>query len=295
MASGPDRLGEWRQGWAERLSVSPALLRDAVLSFSSLLVVTALMALLLSLRAELRWDFVAWALFAAVLIFAVSLTALPSHPFDRLGYANLVTAFRACLVSLLGAMIVCFDDLAADRAVLFGLVGMVLFTLTLDGIDGYLARRYSQESAFGARFDMEIDALMILILSVAAALLDKAGVWVVLIGLMRYGFVIAGWFDPRLEGELFPSLRRKVICVLQISALCLLLVPFVVPPVSTGVAIAALATVAATPLILAAGRAVLITSHANPLRTAGRLRGRRRPRPSRVRDTGTDHDRSKRW
>ncbi len=241
MASGPDRLGEWRQGWAERLSVSPALLRDAVMSFSVLLVVTMLMAAMLSLRPELRWDFVAWTVLASTLIFAITLFALPDHPFDRLGYANLVTAFRACLVSLLGAAIFCFDDLANDRAVLFGLVGVVLFTLALDGIDGYLARRYRQESDFGARFDMEIDALMILILSGAAALLDKAGWWVVLIGLMRYVFIAARWLDPRLGGELFPSFRRKLICVLQISALCFLLAPFVVPPVSTGIALLALA------------------------------------------------------
>lgn len=240
MASGPDRLGEWRQGWAERLSVSPALLRDSVSSFSSLLAVTALMAILLSLRPELRWDFVAWSVLGSTLIFAISLCALPDHPFDRLGYANLVTAFRACLVSLLGAGIFCYDDLASDRIVLFGLVALVLFTLALDGVDGYLARRYRQESAFGARFDMEIDALMILILSGAAALLDKAGWWVVLIGLMRYAFLAAGWLYPRLEGELFPSFRRKLICVFQITALCLLLVPFVVPPVATGIAILAL-------------------------------------------------------
>lgn len=241
MASGPDRLGEWRQGWAERLSVSPALLRDSVLSFSILLVVIALMAILLSLRPELRWDFVAWTVLASTLIFAISLFALPDHPFERLGYANLVTAFRACLVSLLGAGIFCYDDLTSDRLVLFALVALVLFTLALDGVDGYLARRYRQESEFGARFDMEIDALMILILSGAAALLDKAGWWVVLIGLMRYVFLAGGWLYPRLEGELFPSFRRKLICVFQITALCLLLVPFVVPPVSTGIAILALA------------------------------------------------------
>jgi phosphatidylglycerophosphate synthase len=241
MASGPDRLGEWRQSWAERLSISPALLRDAVISFSSLLVLTGLAALFLSLKPELRWDFVASAVVGSMLIFALCLSALPDHPFDRLGPANLVTAFRACLVSLFGAAIFCFDDLATDQIVLFGLVALVLFTLALDGVDGYLARRYRHESAFGARFDMEIDALMILILSGAAALLDKAGWWVVLIGLMRYGFLAAAWFDPRLGGDLFPSFRRKLICVVQITALCLLLVPFVVPPVSTGIAIVALA------------------------------------------------------
>jgi phosphatidylglycerophosphate synthase len=241
MASGPDRLGEWRHGWADRLSVSRQLFRDALCSFLALGCVTAFTAIGLSLRPELGWDFAVWTVSGAIVIFAFALGALPDHPHDRFGYANLVTAFRACLVSLLGAGIFCFEDLATDSAVLFGLVGVVLFTLALDGLDGYLARRYRQESAFGARFDMEVDALMILILSCAASLLDKAGPWVLAIGLMRYGFVVAGWVDPRLDGELFPSVRRKLICVLQISALCLLLAPFVEPPVSTVIALIALA------------------------------------------------------
>ncbi|MDH4439283.1 MAG: CDP-alcohol phosphatidyltransferase family protein [Rhizobium sp.] len=194
----------------------------------------------MSFRPELGWDFIAWSVVCATLIFALAIAALPEHPFDRFGYANLVTAFRAALVSLMGAAFLCFEALSNDDAVLLGLVGIVIFSLALDGVDGYLARRYRQESAFGARFDMEVDALMILILSFAAALLDKAGVWVVLIGLMRYGFIAAGWVDARLEGELFPSFRRKLVCVVQISALCLLLVPSVVPPVSTTIAFLAL-------------------------------------------------------
>lgn len=241
MASGPDGLGEWRQGWADRLSVPPTLFRDALSGFSVLACLTALTAICLSFRVELGWDFVAWSVSGAIVIFALALSSLCDHPFDRFGYANLVTAFRACLVSLLGAGIFCFEGLAADWAVLFTLIAVVLFSLALDGFDGYLARRYRQESAFGARFDMEIDALMILILSCAAALLDKAGPWVLAIGLMRYAFVVAGWIDPRLEGELSPSLRRKLICVLQISSLCLLLAPFVIPPVSTGIALISLA------------------------------------------------------
>ena len=38
----------------------------------------------------------------------------------------------------------------------------------LDGVDGWLARRSGIASAFGARFDMEIDALLILVLAVLA-------------------------------------------------------------------------------------------------------------------------------
>ncbi|RKE79176.1 CDP-alcohol phosphatidyltransferase family protein [Rhizobium sp. AG855] len=241
MASEPGRLGEGRQNGAERLSVAPSLLRDTLIILSGLLAGTAVVALALSaLRPELGWDFIAWPVLCAAVIFALVLGGLSGHPFDRFGHANLVTAFRASLVSLLGACIFCFDDLAADRTALLALVGVVLFALTLDGFDGYLARRQGQESDFGARFDMEVDALLILILSAAAALLEKAGLWVVMIGLMRYAFVLAARYEPRLNGRLPPSFRRKLVCVLQIVALCLLLVPFVVPPVSTIVALSAL-------------------------------------------------------
>ena len=48
-------------------------------------------------------------------------------------------------------------------------------------------------SAFGARFDMEVDALLIQVLAVLAWQWDKAGPWVLMSGLLRYVFVAAGW------------------------------------------------------------------------------------------------------
>ena len=62
----------------------------------------------------------------------------------------------------------------------------------LDGMDGWLARRSTLASAFGARFDMETDALLIMVLSALAWRWDRAGAWVLACGLMRYGFVAAG-------------------------------------------------------------------------------------------------------
>ena len=37
--------------------------------------------------------------------------------------------------------------------------------LILDGVDGKVARRTRNASAFGARFDMEVDAFLILVFS----------------------------------------------------------------------------------------------------------------------------------
>ena len=66
--------------------------------------------------------------------------------------------------------------------------------LALDGLDGWAARgARASPRRFGARFDMEVDALLILALAALAAGLGKAGPWVLGLGLMRYGFVLAGW------------------------------------------------------------------------------------------------------
>ncbi len=97
----------------------------------------------------------------------------------------------------------------------------------LDGVDGWLARRHGIASRFGARFDMEIDALLILALSVLAWRHDKAGAWVIASGMLRYAFVAAGTVAPWLRGALPPSRRRQTICVIQIAALTLVMLPSV--------------------------------------------------------------------
>ncbi|MDQ1195970.1 CDP-alcohol phosphatidyltransferase family protein [Agrobacterium sp. SORGH_AS 787] len=216
------------------------LLQNTLVNLACLLFGTIAVAVLVRVEMSLGWDFVVAATLSLSAIFAFVLYMLPQYPYRQFGYANMVTAFRASLVSLTAATVLCFESLQQAETVLWILVGVVVVALMLDGIDGYLARRYRQESELGARFDMEVDAFLILILSVAAALLDKAGAWVLLIGLMRYVFVAAGWLLPALAADLPPSTRRKFVCVVQVSALCLILVPAVVAPVSDYLASAAL-------------------------------------------------------
>lgn len=216
------------------------LVRNTLANLACLLLGTIAVAVLVRVEMSLGWDFVVAATLSLSAIFAFVLYLLPQYPHRRFGYANTVTAIRASLVSLTAATVLCFESLQQADTVLWILVGVVVVALALDGIDGYLARRYRQESELGARFDMEVDAFLILILSVAAALLDKAGAWVLLIGLMRYFFVAAGWLLPALAADLPSSIRRKFVCVVQVSILCLILVPAVVAPVSNYLAAAAL-------------------------------------------------------
>ena len=116
----------------------------------------------------------------------------------------------------------------------------VLITV-LDSVDGWVARRTGTATAFGARFDMEVDSALILVLSILAWNYGKAGAWVILSGLLRYLFVVAGWRWTSLERPLFPSRRRQTICVVQVVGLIVTVSPIVVPPLSTAIAAIALA------------------------------------------------------
>lgn len=93
------------------------------------------------------------------------------------------------------------------------LVALAAVALILDAVDGRVARRTGSATALGARFDMEVDAFLILVLSayVAASL----GAWVLVIGAMRYAFVAAARALPWLRGPLPPSTARKSVAALQ--------------------------------------------------------------------------------
>jgi phosphatidylglycerophosphate synthase len=167
----------------------------------------------------------------SLLWLAVRHLALPAF-----GAANAVTLARAVLVLLLIASL----GVAATAAVGWLLVALSLTAAALDGVDGALARSRGEHSEFGARFDMETDALLILVLAALAWQHGKAGVWILGAGLLRYAFVAASYALPWLAAALPPSRRRQAVCVVQIATLIGALVPLVVPPLSVGLALAGL-------------------------------------------------------
>ena len=122
-------------------------------------------------------------------------------------------------------------------------VGLSAIVLALDGVDGWLARRDKLVSEFGARFDVEVDSAFALILALHAFVDGKAGPLVLLLGLARYGFVVAGLVFPWLNRTLPERFSRKVICVVQLVALIALQLPFVTPPFSTLLVVATVAAV----------------------------------------------------
>jgi phosphatidylglycerophosphate synthase len=162
------------------------------------------------------------------------------HPFGSFGAANQVTLARGALVALLAGLI----GEQADFALAALATSMATANAVLDGVDGWLARRTQLASAFGARFDMETDALLILVLAVLDWQFGKAGAWVLSSGVLRYAFIAAGAALPVLRQPLPTSRRRKVVAVVQVIALILVLAPFVPIGLSVPVAAVALALLA---------------------------------------------------
>ena len=156
-----------------------------------------------------------------------------------LGPAGSVTLGRTVLVAgVAGLVVTQLSGAPVSTPVLVGLTGVAL---ALDAVDGWVARRTRTATELGARFDMEVDAYLLLLLSVHVA--AGLGPWVLLVGGMRYLFVAAGWVWPWLEGSLPVRRSAKVVAALQGVALVVAsaeVLPRVVDLVLVGAALVAL-------------------------------------------------------
>jgi phosphatidylglycerophosphate synthase len=132
------------------------------------------------------------------------------HRPHRLGPADWVTLARATLAVGVAALVA---DSFDEPAHVTMLVTLSAVALTLDAVDGWIARRSRTASKLGARFDGEVDAFLILVLSVYVA--RSAGAWVLAIGLARYAFFAAGWLLPWMREQLPPRYWRKVVAATQ--------------------------------------------------------------------------------
>lgn len=127
-----------------------------------------------------------------------------------LGPADLVTLTRAVLVGGVAALVA--DSFGAPVPVQV-VIPLTAIALLLDAVDGHVARRTGTASALGARFDMEVDAFLILVLSVDQV--RPLGLWVVAIGAMRYLFMAAGRWLPCLTVALPARFSRKLVAAVQ--------------------------------------------------------------------------------
>jgi phosphatidylglycerophosphate synthase len=146
----------------------------------------------------------------ALILSAALRSALRRSQTRKFGPANGVTLARATLVGCVTAIVA--QTLAEDEPVAV-LVVIAAAALALDAVDGRIARRTGTTTPLGARFDMEVDAFLILVLSVFVS--HSFGLWVLAIGMMRYAFVAAGRLAPWLRAPLSPTRGGKTVAALQ--------------------------------------------------------------------------------
>jgi phosphatidylglycerophosphate synthase len=127
-----------------------------------------------------------------------------------LGPADLVTLLRLVLVGGVAALVA--ESFA--RPVPVGvLTTLAAGALALDAVDGRVARRTGTASPVGARFDMEVDSLLVLVLSVFVA--RSLGPWVLVIGSAHSLLLLARRALPWLRGDAPARSWGKVVAAVQ--------------------------------------------------------------------------------
>ncbi|GAB7004365.1 hypothetical protein JCM18899A_18380 [Nocardioides sp. AN3] len=148
--------------------------------------------------------------------------------------ADAVTTVRLVLACVVAALVARSLVAPTETALI---VTLSTVALILDAVDGQVARR-TRCTRFGARYDMEVDAFLVLVLSVLVA--TTIAWWALLIGLARYLLLVAGWCWPWLRGETPPRFWAKVVAAIQGIVLTVLVagvLPRSVAPVALGVAL----------------------------------------------------------
>ena len=155
---------------------------------------------------------------------------------DRgLGPANLVTLTRAILVGGVTALVV--DRFVIGHHNVRVLVVVATVALLLDAVDGQVARRTNTVTALGARFDMETDAFLVLVLSVYVA--PIVGPAALVIGAMRYAYAVASGPLPWLRAPLPTRYSAKAVAAIQ--GIVLVLAASGLVPVHTAAGLVAIA------------------------------------------------------
>jgi phosphatidylglycerophosphate synthase len=157
---------------------------------------------------------------------------------SRLGLADSVTLARLTLAVGVAALVA---DSFHRPAPVTMLVALSALALALDAVDGWIARR-TATGALGAQFDAEVDAFLILVLSVYVA--RSVGVWVLAIGAARYAFLVAGWALPSMREPLPPRYWRKFVAATQGIVLTVAAANILQPAVTKGALVGALVLLA---------------------------------------------------
>jgi CDP-diacylglycerol--glycerol-3-phosphate 3-phosphatidyltransferase len=131
-----------------------------------------------------------------------------------LGAPNRITLLRAFLIAAAAGSI----PVPASAAAAYTAAAL------LDGVDGWMARRFGRETVLGRKLDLEVDAVGIFVACFGGIALGKLPLWYAAIGLARYLFVL-GLLLRKPARALDPSSLRRVLAGVQMGFLATALWP----------------------------------------------------------------------
>ncbi|MGH8475117.1 MAG: CDP-alcohol phosphatidyltransferase family protein [Methylococcales bacterium] len=138
-------------------------------------------------------------------------------PKRRFGSANAITLFR--LIGISGLYFV-----PAQGAAWIGGLACLLFAA--DALDGQVARKSGLSSEFGEFFDKEVDAFFLLALCLLLYSGGRIAIWILIPGLLRYGFVAGLQFAEASETK---EPRSRLGCwsyfLMMMSLICAFILP----------------------------------------------------------------------
>lgn len=140
-------------------------------------------------------------------------------PSGTFGAANAVSSLR--LLMTLGVIVASVQQ----PGIWLALAAVTI--LALDAVDGWVARRSGNSGPFGACFDVEIDALLVMALSVALYSRGIAGAWVLAAGMWRYFFVLVAFLLPTTRRE---TRRAKLGRIAYVTMVFCFVSALVMPP-----------------------------------------------------------------
>ncbi len=137
--------------------------------------------------------------------------------------ANKITVLRILLVPLFAYAILSYRESGHEWQRWLALVAFGLAAV-LDGVDGFIARRFHQKSELGAILDPTADKLLlatgVVLLSFEHAHLNRLPLWLILVIISRDAFLLLGLMIVHItcgKCDVRPRWTGKVATVLQMS------------------------------------------------------------------------------
>lgn len=158
------------------------------------------------------------------------------HLLAGFGPGNLLTILRGFFLALLIGFL--FSPrppgwLAWVPGLLYSIVAIA------DLFDGYLARKFDQQTMLGERLDLSLDGLGMLVASILLLQYGQVPAWYLLVGFARYLFIAGIWLRRKLGKPIYdlkPNTTRRPFAGAQMGFAAVVLYPVFGPP---GTALAA--------------------------------------------------------